>query len=107
MFKDCIELEGFIYDGETVERKLLDSIEEIETLAFENCYDEEFVDFVVSDNVHTIGEAVFRGTTNLATLTLPFVGEHNGTAEAETLKNEMFGWVYGYIEGDITDNKNY
>ena len=84
---------------------LPDSFIRVEKYAFENC--SSITEFTLSNNVEYIGEAVFRGATSLETLTIPFVGEHLGASVEATIKERMFGWIFGYKEGAITDNSSY
>ncbi|MDE6583981.1 MAG: leucine-rich repeat domain-containing protein, partial [Anaeroplasmataceae bacterium] len=105
-----IEEGTFKNDSKLVMHELPDSITTIEDMAFENCCAEGFDEFTISDNVTFIGTAIFRGTTYLAKITIPFVGRENGIDENNTVDSyEMFGWIYGIEEGaeDINDNLNY
>ncbi|MDE6584034.1 MAG: leucine-rich repeat domain-containing protein, partial [Anaeroplasmataceae bacterium] len=101
LFKDCVSLEM---------DHLTPYITRIDDFAFENCCSENFTEFTISDNVVYIGTAIFRGTTNLAKITIPFVGRENGIDAGDTVDSyEMFGWIYGIKEDaeDINDNLNY
>ena len=99
----------FMNAGKLVMSSLPDSITTINDMAFMNCDAKDFKEFTISDNVTYIGESVFRGTTNLAKLTLPFVGKVNSIDDNNVVDEyEMFGWIYGYKgTGNVNDNVNY
>ena len=103
-FKECNNLEM---------HELPLSVKVIQDMAFENCDSTEFDYFTVSNEVDYIGEAVFRGTTNLETLTLPFVGKQHNIEGTQVDADEMFGWIYGRnwnledLTVDASDNANY
>ena len=97
-FKDAIKLHM---------STLPSSFTRVEKYAFENC---QFItEFTLGNNIEYVGEAVFRGATRLATLTIPFVGSSIGLKTIDKTYETMFGWIFGLISSTdaLNDNANY
>lgn len=100
VFYNCSALETITStsNAENVNNSFPDSITTIGNQVLFN--NKNITEFVIGNNVVSMGQGVFGGCINLVELTIPFIGEAR-TATQTTPITSTFGYIFGNYEAEL------
>ena len=104
-FHNCVLL-GQLFNGVDGEINIPNGVTFIGANAFYN--NDAITKVIVPNTVTSIGDGAFKYCSNLADITLPFVGSSETTT---SVKNQAFGYIFGYYDDSsseyLTSNTSY